>query len=113
MVSRITCEKSAVETISSNLLGLTNIIEVCKLYNSKLIYFSTSEIYGNIGGLLSEDRADINPNNRYGLTKLLGEKCKRKNKKPLYGWSIFATDDRVQLTRRVTEAQRKQLQNLH
>lgn len=74
MVSRITCEKSAVETISSNLLGLTNIIEVCKLYDAKLIYFSTSEIYGNIGGLLSEDRADIDPNNRYGLTKLLGEK---------------------------------------
>ena len=74
MVSRVTCEKSAVETISSNLLGLTNIIEVCKLYNSKLIYFSTSEIYGNIGGLLSEDRTDIDPNNRYGLTKLLGEK---------------------------------------
>jgi nucleoside-diphosphate-sugar epimerase len=74
MVSRITCEKSAVETVSSNLLGLTNIIEIAKLYNSKLIYFSTSEVYGNIGGILSEDRVDLNPNNRYGLTKLLGEK---------------------------------------
>jgi hypothetical protein len=47
------------------------------------------------------------------LTKLFGEKCKRKNKKPLYGWSIFATDDKVHLTRRVTEAQRVQMQNLY
>jgi hypothetical protein len=27
---------------------------------------------------------------------------------PKYGWSIFALDDRVNLTRSVTEAQRKQ-----
>lgn len=74
MVSRITCEKSATETVSSNLLGLTNVIELCKLYGSKLIYFSTSEVYGEIGGLFSEDRTDLNPNNRYGLTKLIGEK---------------------------------------
>jgi len=74
MVSRITCEKSASITISSNLLGLSNIIELCKLHSSKLIYFSTSEVYGNIGGILSEDREDIQPNNRYGLTKLMGEK---------------------------------------
>ncbi len=74
MVSRITCEKSATETISSNILGLTNIIELAKLYDSKLIYFSTSEVYGDIGGILSEDRTDLNPNNRYGFTKLMGEK---------------------------------------
>jgi len=47
------------------------------------------------------------------LTKLFGEKHKRKNKKPIYGWSIFATDDKVHLTRRVTEAQRVQMQNLY
>jgi hypothetical protein len=47
------------------------------------------------------------------LTKLFGKNRQRKNKKPIYGWSIFATDDRVHLTRRVTEAQRKQMQNLH
>lgn len=31
---------------------------------------------------------------------------------PMYGWSIFALDDRVNLTRAVTEAQRKQMQQL-
>lgn len=74
MVSRITCEKSAGITINSNLTGLNNIINLCKINDSKLIYFSTSEIYGNIGGILKEDRFDIEPNNRYGLTKYLGEK---------------------------------------
>lgn len=74
MVSRVTCETSPSITVDTNLGGLNNIISLCKLHDSKLIYFSTSEIYGNIGGVLTEDRADIQPNNRYGLTKLLGEK---------------------------------------
>jgi len=39
------------------------------------------------------------------LSKLFGG---RKAKKPVYGWGIFAMDDRINLTRRVTEAQRIQ-----
>ena len=74
MVSRITSEKSSTMTIDSNLSGLNNIIGLCKINDSKLIYFSTSEIYGDIGGILHEDRPDIDPNNRYGLSKYLGEK---------------------------------------
>ena len=31
---------------------------------------------------------------------------------PVYGWSIFALDDRVNLSRAVIEAQRKQMQQL-
>lgn len=31
---------------------------------------------------------------------------------PTYGWSIFALDDTIHLTRRVTEAQRRQMQEL-
>jgi hypothetical protein len=46
------------------------------------------------------------------LTKLFGNKSKHKNKRPLYGWSIFALDDNVHLSRRVIEAQRKQMQQL-
>lgn len=74
MVSRITSEKSPTMTINTNLSGLNNIINLCNLYDAKLIYFSTSEIYGNIGGTLHENRQDVNPNNLYGLTKYLGEK---------------------------------------
>jgi len=74
MVSRVTCEATPHMTIDTNLSGTNNVAQICKTLGAKMINFSTSEIYGNIGGLLSEDRADIAPNNRYGLTKYLGEK---------------------------------------
>lgn len=73
MVSRVTCENSPCLAVDTNLSGLNNVIQLCKTHNSKLIYFSTSEVYGNIGGVLSEDR-ECEPNNLYGLTKYLGEK---------------------------------------
>ena len=74
MVSRITCEKSAGITVDTNIGGMNNMLQIAKMIDAKFVYFSTSEIYGDIGGLLSEDRKDIAPNNRYGLTKYLGEK---------------------------------------
>jgi nucleoside-diphosphate-sugar epimerase len=73
MVSRVTCEASPTTTIKTNLYGTENIIQLCKKVNAKLIFFSTSEVYGNIGGILSEDRTDLQPNNFYGLSKLMGE----------------------------------------
>ena len=73
MVSRVTCEDSPGMTIDTNLSGLNNVIQLCKLKNSRLIYFSTSEVYGNIGGRLNEDR-ECKPNNIYGMTKYIGEK---------------------------------------
>jgi len=73
MVSRVTCEMSPNLAVDTNLSGLNNVIQLCKAFDSKLVYFSTSEVYGNIGGLLSEDR-ECRPNNLYGLTKYLGEK---------------------------------------
>lgn len=73
MVSRVTCEQSPCVTIDTNVSGTNNIIQLCKTYKCKLINFSTSEVYGNIGGLLSEDR-EPNPNNLYGQSKLLAEK---------------------------------------
>ena len=73
MVSRVTCEQSPNLCVDTNLSGLNNVIQLCKSYEAKLIYFSTSEVYGNIGGYLSENR-ECKPNNLYGLTKYLGEK---------------------------------------
>jgi len=73
MVSRVTCEQAPHLTVETNLAGLNNVVQVCKAFQTKLMYFSTSEVYGNIGGYLSEDR-QCQPNNRYGLTKYLGEK---------------------------------------
>lgn len=74
MVSRVTCEKSPHLTIDTNLSGTNNVAQLCKLTGALMVNFSTSEIYGNISGLMSEDRADVAPNNRYGLSKYLAEK---------------------------------------
>ena len=74
MVSRVTCESAPHLTVDTNLAGTNNVIQLCKTLNAKMINFSTSEVYGNIGGILSENRSDISPNNRYGLTKYLAEK---------------------------------------
>ena len=73
MVSRVTCETASATTVKTNLYGTENIIKCCKWIKAKLIFFSTSEVYGNIGGILSEDRTDLQPNNFYGLSKLMGE----------------------------------------
>jgi nucleoside-diphosphate-sugar epimerase len=73
MVSRLTCELSPALTVQSNLSGLTNIVQMCREFRSGMMFFSTSEVYGNIEGDMQEDRQDINPNNLYGLSKLMGE----------------------------------------
>ena len=73
MVSRITCEASPVLTVDTNLKGTQNVIDLCCRHRAKMIYFSTSEVYGNLGGELREADA-CEPNNIYGLTKYLGEK---------------------------------------
>ena len=73
MVSRVTCEAAPHLAVDTNLSGTNNVAQLCKRSGAKMINFSTSEIYGNIGGLLSENRTDISPNNRYGLTKYLAE----------------------------------------
>jgi nucleoside-diphosphate-sugar epimerase len=73
MVSRVTCEYSPVTTMRTNVYGTSNIVYLCKQINAKLIFFSTSEVFGNIGGKLEEGRTDLHPNNVYGLSKLMGE----------------------------------------
>ena len=42
------------------------------------------------------------------LSKLF--RSRKEKQKPVYGWSIFAMDDSIHLTRRVIEAQRKRLE---
>lgn len=74
MVSRVTCEQAPSLAVSTNLLGLQNVLEMCKRFNSNCIYFSTSEVYGPDCDVMDESLSDPKPNNRYGLSKLLGER---------------------------------------
>lgn len=73
LVSRVTCEQAASLAVDTNLTGLQNVIELTKKVNAHLVYMSTSEVYGPNLKIMSEDD-EPSPNNRYGLTKLLGEK---------------------------------------
>jgi nucleoside-diphosphate-sugar epimerase len=72
MVSRVTCEQAGSLSVAANLLGLQNMIEFTKMVGAHFVYFSTSEVYGPEIEIMDE-RIRPQPNNRYGLTKLLGE----------------------------------------
>ena len=74
MVSRVTCEQAGTLAIATNIAGLNNVIQLCLRASSKLVFISTSEIYGPNCSTMAEDVVDPSPNNRYGLSKLIGEK---------------------------------------
>jgi len=71
--------------ISSNVTGLLNIVQYIKGYSpdSKLVYASTSEIYGENDNELKEDMsAVINtkyPRNVYAISKMLAESILQNN----------------------------------
>lgn len=73
VVSRVTCEQASSLAVSTNLGGLNNVVLLAQAADAKLVYFSTSEVYGPTDGVMDEVDTVPRPNNRYGLTKLLGE----------------------------------------
>jgi nucleoside-diphosphate-sugar epimerase len=73
VVSRVTCEQASSLAVATNLGGLNNVILLAQAADAKLVYFSTSEVYGPTDGPMDEATTVPRPNNRYGLTKLLGE----------------------------------------
>ena len=73
MVSRVTCEQASSLAISTNLGGINNILQLCKRVNAMTVFFSTSEVYGPNCEVMDEAATVPIPNNRYGLSKLLGE----------------------------------------
>lgn len=74
MVSRVTCEQASGLAISTNLGGINNVLQLCKRVGAMVVFFSTSEVYGPTCERMDEAISDPQPNNRYGLSKLLGEK---------------------------------------
>lgn len=74
VVSRVTCEQAAGLAVDTNLAGINNVLQLCKKVDAMTVFFSTSEVYGPECETMDETVSDPKPNNRYGLTKLLGEK---------------------------------------
>jgi len=73
MVSRVTCEQASGLAIATNLAGINNVLQLCKRVNAMTVFFSTSEVYGPDCDPMDEAISNPRPNNRYGLSKLLGE----------------------------------------
>ena len=65
-------EKNIQESISTNIIGTSNIVKVCSQENIKLIYFSTNYVYPGIKGNYKESDSVL-PINKYALSKLGGE----------------------------------------
>jgi nucleoside-diphosphate-sugar epimerase len=74
MVSRVTCEQAGSLAIATNLAGINNVLQLVRRAGARLVFFSTSEVYGPECDPMDESAPDPRPNNRYGLSKLLGEK---------------------------------------
>jgi dTDP-4-dehydrorhamnose reductase len=64
--------KDIIKSINLNIIGTANITKLCKKYNLKLIYFSTSYVYEGTKGNYKESDP-VKPFNNYGLSKLGGE----------------------------------------
>jgi nucleoside-diphosphate-sugar epimerase len=74
LVSRATCEQAASLSIATNLAGINNVLQLCKRVGAMTVFFSTSEVYGPNADAMNELTTLCQPNNRYGLSKMLGEK---------------------------------------
>jgi nucleoside-diphosphate-sugar epimerase len=72
-VGRMVCEQAASLAISTNVAGVNNVLQLCKRSNAKCVFFSSSEVYGPHCDPMDEARSTPQPNNRYALTKWLGE----------------------------------------
>ena len=60
------------KSIALNIVGTANLVKICKRYDIKIVYFSTSYVYeGSKGNYKESD--PVKPFNNYGISKLGGE----------------------------------------
>ena len=65
-------EKDIQKSVSTNIIGTSNIVNLCQKYKIKLIYFSTNYVYPSKKGSYKEDHPLL-PFNNYAWSKLGGE----------------------------------------
>jgi dTDP-4-dehydrorhamnose reductase len=65
-------EKDISSSISTNIIGTSNIVKICSKFNIKLIYFSTNYVYPGTKGNYSENDPVL-PINNYAISKFGGE----------------------------------------
>ncbi len=69
------CEQDPRKAISVNVSGAVNIADLASRVGSLLIFASSREVYGETTGQSTKESDPLNPNNLYGLTKLMGEQA--------------------------------------
>lgn len=82
------CEANPSLAESINVKGTKNIVDGCKLVNSKLVFISTSAVFNGTKSEYSENDKP-NPTGIYGLTKFQGEKIIQESNLPFL---ILRTD---------------------
>ena len=65
-------EKNFIKSIDLNIIGTANIVKICKKFNIKLIFISSSYVYPGSSGNYSEN-SPLKPFNNYSWSKLGGE----------------------------------------
>jgi len=71
----------------SNLIGLKNLIRLQEKYKFRLVHFSSSEVYGDYGGIMEEDLLNknaIKQMNDYAISKWENE-LQIRNSRIMYG----------------------------
>ncbi len=72
-VGRMPCEQAGSLSVSTNVAGVNNVLQLCKRAGARCVFFSSSEVYGPNCDPMDEAHSLPQPNNRYALTKLMGE----------------------------------------
>jgi nucleoside-diphosphate-sugar epimerase len=72
-VGRVVCEQAGSLAVSTNVAGVNNVLQLCRRANARCVFFSSSEVYGPHCNPMDEARSLPQPNNRYALTKWMGE----------------------------------------
>lgn len=67
------CEDNPYEAFKVNVFGTFNISKACLENDSKLVFISSREVYGETLNKESTENDSLRPNNVYGLTKMIGE----------------------------------------
>ena len=67
------CNQDPPKAFLVNMLGTYNVIKGCITNNSKLIFLSSREVYGDTKNNRALEDDPLMPNNEYGITKMLDE----------------------------------------
>lgn len=75
-VGRIFGEDDVIHTINSNAIMTTLVARACYEYGARMVYASTSEVYGDQGEVTCVEDGDLRlSHNLYGVTKFWGEQA--------------------------------------